>query len=72
MKITSIELAGSVAEGKKLPRAFARIARTTDSDYIEATILKPGGQRKQMARANCRTCSRPTRNGRSATKLRPT
>jgi len=53
MRITSIELAGSIAEGKKLPRAFAKIARTTDSDYVEVTIIRQRGQRKHMVQANC-------------------
>ena len=53
MRITSIELAGSIETGRKLPRAFAKIARTTDSDYVEVTIIRPGGQRKHMVRADC-------------------
>ena len=53
MKITSIELAGSIEIGKKLPRAFAKIARTTDSDYVEVTLIRPGGQRKHMVQADC-------------------
>ena len=48
MKITSINLAGSTEKGKKLPRAFARIGRTLDGDYIEVETLAPDG-------ALCRT-----------------
>ena len=54
MRITSIELAGSIESGKRLPRAFAKISRTTDSEYIEVTIIRPGcDDRKQMVRADC-------------------
>ena len=34
MRITSIELAGTIEEGKHLPRAFARIGRKPGDDYI--------------------------------------
>ena len=58
MRITSIEMAGSsrttLRDGTPgLPRAFAKVARTTDSDYFEVTILRPGGERKHMIRADC-------------------
>jgi len=53
MRITSIEFAGSIETGKKLPRAFAKIARTTDGEYVEVTIIRPGGERKHMVRADC-------------------
>jgi len=58
MRITSIELAGTskttLGDGTPgLPRSFARIARTSDSDYIEVTILTPGGERKHMVQAGC-------------------
>ena len=55
MRITSIELAGERTRGGKgMPRAFARIARTTDDEYIEVTILRPSGERKHMVQADCR------------------
>ena len=58
MKITSIELAGSskatLRDGTPgLPRAFAKVSRTTDAEYIEVTILRPGVERKHMIRADC-------------------
>ena len=54
MRIMSIELAGSVDRGKRLPRAFARISRTTDDEYIEVTIIRPDcGDRKHMVQADC-------------------
>jgi len=42
MRITSIELAGSIEKGKRLPRALARIGRQLDTDLIDLTILLPG------------------------------
>ena len=53
MRITSIELAGRVAEGKTLPMAFARIHRALDSEWIEVTILVPGGERTHHVEADC-------------------
>jgi len=54
MRIASIELAGSIKEGEKLPRAFARITRTSDSEFIEVTIIPATGlNRKHMVRADC-------------------
>ena len=53
MRITSIELAGRVAEGKTLPMAFARIHRALDSEQIEVTILIPGGERTHYVQADC-------------------
>ena len=58
MRITSIELAGSsktiLSNGQPgLPRAFAKVARTAVSDCFEVTILRPGGERKHMIRADC-------------------
>ena len=54
MRITSIELAGSIESGKRLPRAFAKISRTTDNEYIEITILRPNCEdRKHMVLADC-------------------
>jgi len=38
MRITSIELAGTIEEGKHLPRAFARISRKLSDDYISVVI----------------------------------
>ena len=54
MRITSIELAGSVERGKRLPRAFAKISRTMDDEYIEVTVIRPNcGDRKHMVLADC-------------------
>jgi len=53
MRITSIELAGRVAEGKAMPMAFARIHRALDSEQIEVTILVPGGERTHHVQADC-------------------
>ena len=44
MKITSIELAGSIEKGKRLPRAFARISRPSGSDTIQIKTVLPGGE----------------------------
>ena len=53
MRITSIELAGSIENGKHLPRAFARIGRKLGSDFIEVTILLPGGEKTHHVDASC-------------------
>ncbi len=53
MKITSIELAGSIEAGKRLPRAFAKVSRANDCEHIEVTIIRPGSERKHVVRANC-------------------
>ena len=56
MRITSIELAGSVEPGKTMPMAFARIHRALDSEQIEVTILcprLPGGERTHHVQADC-------------------
>ena len=53
MRITSIELAGEIDKGKKLPRAFACISRKIDSDQIEVTILTPGSERTHHVQADC-------------------
>ena len=50
MRITSIELAGRTEAGQKLPRALARIRRTSDAEYVEVAILRAGGERKHMVR----------------------
>ena len=49
MRITSIELAGTskttLRDGTPgLPRAFARIHRVPGGEFIEVTILAPGGE----------------------------
>ena len=41
MRITSIEFAGTIEKGQKLPRAFAKVTRKLGSDHIEVTILTP-------------------------------
>ena len=43
MRITSIELAGTIEEGKHLPRAFARIGRKLGDDHITVEILTVSG-----------------------------
>ena len=43
MRITSIELAGTIEEGKHLPRAFARIGRKLGDDYISVVIITTAG-----------------------------
>ena len=58
MRITSIELAGTsrtrLRDGTPgLPRAFAKVSRTTDAEYIEVTIIRAGGERKHMVQADC-------------------
>ena len=54
MRITSIELAGSIEKGKRLPRAFAKISRTADDEYIEVTILRPNcPDRQHTVQADC-------------------
>ena len=58
MRITSIELAGTsntkLRHGSPgLPRAFAKISRTTDSEYMEVTIIRPEcADRKHMVQAD--------------------
>jgi len=53
MRITSIELAGRIDEGQRLPRAFACITRKIDSDQIEVTIIMPGSERTHHVQADC-------------------
>jgi len=53
MRITSIELAGEIDHGKKLPRAFACVTRKIDSDQIEVTIITPGSERTHHVQADC-------------------
>ena len=43
MRITSIEIAGTIEEGKHLPRAFARIGRKLGDDHITVEILTGAG-----------------------------
>ncbi len=56
MRITSIELAGTIEEGKHLPRAFARIGRKLGDDHITIKILTTAGgdagDRKYKVQAN--------------------
>jgi len=53
MRIKSIELAGSIESGKKLPRAFARICRPNGRDYIQVDIIAPSGERTHHVQADC-------------------
>ena len=39
MRITSMELAGTIEQGHRLPRAFARITRRMGDGHIEVTLL---------------------------------
>ncbi len=56
MRITTIELAGTIEEGKHLPRAFARIGRKLGDDHITIEILTTAGgdagDRKYKAKAD--------------------
>ncbi|MFQ5495861.1 MAG: hypothetical protein ACE5EX_10825 [Phycisphaerae bacterium] len=53
MRITSIDFAGAVEKGDKLPRAFARVSRKLDSDQIEVTLLSHDGERTHRVQADC-------------------
>ena len=53
MRITSIELAVErTRDGKGMPRAFARIGRKIDSEYINVTILMAGSERTHQVQAD--------------------
>ena len=54
MRITSIELAGTIKEGKHLPRAFARIGRKLGDDHITVELLTPGNERTHHVQADDR------------------
>jgi len=54
MRITSIELAGTIEEGKHLPRAFARIGRKLGEDHIIVELLVPGSERTHHVQADDR------------------
>ena len=53
MRITSIELAGRIEPGKKLPQAFARISRAIGDEFITVEIITRGGERKHHVQADC-------------------
>jgi len=53
MRITSIEFAGAIEKGQKLPRAFARVSRKLGSDQIEVTLVSPDGERTHHVQADC-------------------
>ena len=53
MRITSIEFAGAIEKGQRLPKAFARVRRKLDSDQIEVTLLSPDGERTYHVQADC-------------------
>ena len=51
MRITTIELAGAIEEGKHLPRAFARISRKLGDDHITVEYIAFSGAEPNEARA---------------------
>ena len=51
MRITSMELAGTIEQGQKLPRAYARITRHPGDGHIEVTLLLPGGEKTHIVDA---------------------
>ena len=51
MRITSMELAGTIEQGKRLPRAFARIKRNPGDGHIEVTILMAGAEKTHIVDA---------------------
>ena len=52
MRITSIELAGTIEKGKKLPRAFARISRKLGDEHITVELLMPDSERTHQVEAD--------------------
>ena len=52
MRITSMELAGRIDEGQKLPRAFARISRRPGDGHIEVTLLRAGAAKTHIVDAD--------------------
>ena len=54
MRITSIELAGTIEEGRHLPRAFARIGRKLGDEHITVELLIPGSERTHHVGADDR------------------
>ena len=53
MRITTIEFAGTIEAGQKLPRTFAKAHRKLDSDLIEVTIFFPDGEKTHHVQADC-------------------
>ena len=51
MRITSMELAGTIEQGHRLPRAFARIKRNPGDGHIEVTLLMPGAEKMHIVDA---------------------
>ena len=51
MRITSMELAGTIEQGQKLPRAYARIRRNPGDGHIEVTIMMPGAEKTHIVDA---------------------
>ena len=49
MRITTIELAGTIEEGKRLPRAFARIGRKLGDDHITIEYIASSGAEADKA-----------------------
>lgn len=53
MRITTIELAGTIEEGKHLPRAFARISRKLGDEYITVEYIAfSGAETNEATRAH--------------------
>ena len=52
MRITSMELAGTIEQGKRLPRAFARISRCPGDGHIEVTLLMAGAEKTHIVDAD--------------------
>ena len=44
MNITSINLAGTIEEGRHMPRAFARLSRSITDEHIDVELLTPSGE----------------------------
>jgi len=46
-----MELAGTIDEGQKLPRAFARVSRHVGDGHIEVAILMAGAEKTHIVDA---------------------
>jgi hypothetical protein len=47
-----MELAGTIEQGRRLPRAFARIKRNPGDGHIEVCILKPNTEKTHIVDAD--------------------
>ena len=52
MRITSMELAGTIEQGNRLPRALARIKRNPGDSHIEVTVLMAGAEKTHIVDAS--------------------